>query len=335
MESQNIEYTTLGTSGLKVSAIALGTWAIGGWMWGGTDEQESLHTIRAALDRGIDLIDTAPVYGFGRSEEIVGKAVKASGARERIKIATKVGLDWNDQGKVVRNATRQRILDEIDDSLKRLQTEYVDLYQIHWPDPLTPVEESAEVMRELLESGKIRAIGVSNFSPEQMETFRGIAPLHSVQPPYNLFERQVENDILPFARDNDLAVLAYGAICRGLLSGRMTPDTAFQGDDLRQHDPKFRKPRFSQYLEAVKGLEAFAAERYGRSVLELALRWVLDQGAIALWGVRRPEQLEPLDRIFGWRLSDRDLQEIDTLISAAVSDPVGPEFMAPPARKSG
>ena len=334
MKTEKIEFTTLGNSGVDVCKVCLGTWAIGGWMWGGTEEQESIRTIHAALDRGIDFIDTAPVYGFGRSEEIVGKAVKEYGDRERIKIATKVGLAWNEQGKVVRNASRQRMLDEIDDSLRRLQTDYIDLYQIHWPDPLTPAEESAGVMAELLESGKIRAIGVSNYSPEQMDAFHSIAPLHAVQPPFNLFERGVEEDILPYAQQHDIAVLAYGAICRGLLSGRMTPETSFQGDDLRRFDPKFRAPRFSQYLAAVKALADFAREKHDRSVLELAIRWVLDKGTIALWGARHPGQVEPLERIFGWNLNAQDFAEIDGIINQAVSAPVGPEFMAPPARQA-
>jgi len=233
---------------------------------------------------------------------------------------------------VFRNSSRQRIEQEIDDSLSRLQTDYIDLYQVHWPDPLTPIEETAQVMAELLESGKIRAIGVSNYSPEQMDEFRKVAPLHAVQPPYNLFERQIEADVLPYAKQHDIVLLAYGAICRGLLSGRMTIETTFDGDDLRQYDPKFKEPRYAQYLQAVEKLTQLAA-RHDRQVLELALRWVLDQGAIALWGVRRPGQLDPANQVFGRPLSSEELTEIDHIIEETVTDPVGPEFMAPPARK--
>src|SRR5712691_5140320 len=162
--AEALETIAIPRTNLNPTRIALGTWAIGGWMWGGTDEAESIRTIRSAVDRGINLIDTAPVYGFGRSEEIVGEALHQRGRRESIILATKVGLDWTN-GKIERNSTRQRILHELEDSLRRLQTDYVDIYQVHWPDPLVPVEETAATLRELYEQGKIRAIGVSNYSP--------------------------------------------------------------------------------------------------------------------------------------------------------------------------
>src|SRR5437868_9142156 len=187
----HLEYTAVPGTSLRISRVGLGTWAIGGWMWGGTDEREAIDTVHAAIDRGITLIDTAPAYGFGRSEEIVGKALAVRDLRDRVIIATKVGLEWRD-GKVFRNATRQRIMSEIDDSLRRLRTDFIDIYQVHWPDPLTPVEETADAMRALHEQGKIRAIGVSNFSVEQMQRFRSVAPLHVLQAPYNLFERSIE-----------------------------------------------------------------------------------------------------------------------------------------------
>ncbi|MDD2273832.1 MAG: aldo/keto reductase [Desulfuromonadaceae bacterium] len=332
MKSENIEYVQLGNSGILVSKVCLGTWAIGGWMWGGSEEDESIRTIHAALDRGVKFIDTAPVYGFGRSEEIVGKALKGHVERESVIIGTKAGLEWDDKGRVFRNSTRQRILKEVDDSLRRLQTEYIDLYQIHWPDPLTPIEETAQVMGELLKAGKIRAVGVSNYTAEQMDAFRKVAPLHSVQSPYNLFERQIEEDVVPYAKKHGITVLAYGSICRGLLSGKMKADTPFQGDDLRQHDPKFRDPRFVHYLNAVAELENMAVKRHGRHVLELAIRWVLDQGAIALWGARHPAQLDPVAQVFGWSLTDQDLKDIDDVIHKNIPTPVGPEFMAPPSR---
>ncbi len=217
----NMELVDIPGTSLKVSRIALGTWAIGGWMWGGTDEAEAIRTIHAAVDRGIKLIDTAPVYGFGRSEEIVGKALAQGGRRKRAVIATKVGLDWKD-GNPFRNASKSRIVQEVEDSLRRLRTDVIDIYQVHWPDPNTAIEETAEAMAELHRAGKIRAIGVSNFSPAQMEAFRDVAPLHTVQPPYNLFERAIEHDVLPYCRDKNIVTLVYGSLCRGLLSGRMT-----------------------------------------------------------------------------------------------------------------
>ncbi|KUM42884.1 aldo/keto reductase [Pseudomonas sp. EpS/L25] len=313
-----------------VSRIALGTWAIGGWMWGGTDEARSIETIRGAVQGGINLIDTAPVYGFGRSEEIVGKALE--GIRDQAVIATKVALEWPNE-EVRRNASATRIRQEVEDSLRRLRTDRIDLYQVHWPDPQVPHEETARELERLRQEGKILAIGVSNYSPEQLEAFRQFANLSTVQPPYNLFERAIEADVLPYAQRHGLVVLAYGALCRGLLSGRMNADTRFDGDDLRQGDPKFQAPRFAQYLAAVEALTAFARERHGKSVLALAIRWILDQGpTIALWGARKPEQLQGLDEAFGWRLSSEDLAAIDAILAEHVKDPVGPEFMAPPLR---
>jgi aryl-alcohol dehydrogenase-like predicted oxidoreductase len=328
-----IEHAQISFVGLQASRVALGTWAIGGWMWGGTDESEAIATIRAAIDHGVDLIDTAPAYGFGRSEEILGKALAEGGLRSRVAIATKVGLEW-DGGRVFRNASRARILKEVDESLRRLRTDRIDIYQAHWPDPLTPVEETAEAMQSLFAQGKIGAIGVSNFSVRQMERFRRVAPLHVLQAPYNLFERGIESDILPYCRRNNIATLGYGALCRGLLSGRMRPDTKFEGDDLRRTDPKFQQPRFGQYLAAVDRLDRLAQTRFGRRVIHLAVRWMLDQGvSVALWGARRPSQIHPVDDVAGWRLEAPAKAEIDRILSETVRNPVGPEFMAPPARK--
>ncbi|WP_407362190.1 aldo/keto reductase [Pseudomonas luteola] len=327
----SVETLTIQGISRPVSRIALGTWAIGGWMWGGSDESKAIATIRSAVERGINLIDTAPVYGFGNSEEIVGKALE--GIRDKAVIATKVALDWNDDGPF-RNATPARIRQEIEDSLRRLKTDHIDLYQVHWPDPLTPIDETARELEKLRQEGKVLALGVSNFSPEQMDAFRDVAPLGAVQPPYNLFERDIEKDVLPYAKDHGLAVLAYGALCRGLLAGKMSPSTRFDGDDLRKVDPKFQSPRFEQYLAAVAALEDYARARHDKTVLALAIRWILDKGpTIALWGARKPEQIEGVDEAFGWSLSQEELDEIDKILTRHVTDPVGPEFMAPPTRK--
>jgi aryl-alcohol dehydrogenase-like predicted oxidoreductase len=317
---------------LQISRVGLGTWAIGGWMWGGSDEKAAIDTIRAAFDHGINLVDTAPAYGFGHSEEIVGKAIAGGKLRDRAVIATKVGLDWKDE-KPFRNASRARILSEIDASLKRLQTDHIDIYQVHWPDPNTPIAETADAMRALLDQGKIRAIGVSNFSVTQLEAFRKVAPLHVVQPPYNLFERASETDILPWCRKHGIATLGYGALCRGLLSGRLRADSAFNGDDLRRSDPKFRPPRFAQYLSAVARLDKLARERYGKRVIDLAVRWNLDAGITsALWGARRPDQLAAVDEVSGWSIDETGKAEIERILREEITDPVGPEFMAPPER---
>jgi aryl-alcohol dehydrogenase-like predicted oxidoreductase len=315
--------------------IALGTWAIGGWMWGGSDESDAIRTIRTAIDKGVTLIDTAPVYGFGVSESLVGSALAEGGLRREALIATKVGLEWDRDCHVFRHASAARIRQEVEDSLRRLRTDVIDIYQVHWPDSSTPIEETAETMAALLREGKIRAIGVSNFSPEQMDLFRKVAPLHIVQPPYNIFERAIDGDVLPYAIRNRLTVLAYGSLCRGLLTGAVTRHAEWQGDDLRLNDPKFREPRLGQYLAAVDALKALARERYGRSVLALAVRWVLDRGpTVALWGARRPSQLDPVAEVMGWRLDDAAMAEIDHLLAMHVHDPVGPEFMAPPEHRA-
>jgi aryl-alcohol dehydrogenase-like predicted oxidoreductase len=306
---------------------------MGGFQWGGTDDDESVRTIHAALDLGINLIDTAPAYGFGHSEEVVGRAVAERGGRERVVIATKVGLERHGDA-LYRNSTRSQIFAEIEVSLRRLRTDYIDLYQVHWPDPRTPIEETAAALLDLKRAGKVRAIGVSNYSIDQMERFKRIEPHESAQPPLNLFERQAETDVLPWCRSNSIATLTYGALCRGLLTGAIDEKTKFEGDDLRRTDPKFQPLRFAQYLQAVKLLDRFAREQYGKGVLALAVRWVLDTPGVsaALWGARHPGELEPVDDILGWHLDDQARGYIDEVIRTSVRDPVGPEFMAPPER---
>jgi aryl-alcohol dehydrogenase-like predicted oxidoreductase len=327
VEMETIE---IGGPHMRVSRVALGTWAIGGWMWGGSDARDAFRTIEAAIDRGIDLIDTAPAYGFGLAEEIVGRSLAANGRRKHVHIATKCGLEWQGN-KVRRNALPSRIREEVKDSLRRLRTDYIDLYQLHWPDPAVPMEETARTFAALLQEGKVRAIGVSNLDREQTEQFRQVAPVSTVQPPYNLFERAIDAELVPYATETGLVMLAYGALCRGLLSGRMRSDTRFDGDDLRRIDPKFQQPRFNQYLAAVSGLAQFARANYGKSVLALALRWILDRGpTIALWGARKPHQLDGIAKVMGWSLDEAAMREIDRILADTIISPVGPEFMAPP-----
>ena len=331
-----MEYRKIVGTNLVSSRIALGTWAIGGWMWGGTDEEESIRTIHTALDQGINLIDTAPIYGQGRSEEIVGKALRQRGRREGVILATKAGIDWTN-GRIERNSTRKRILQEFEESLRRLRTDYIDIYQVHWPDPLVPIELTALTLRELYEKRKIRAIGVSNFSPEQMARFGAIAPLHTIQPPYNLFEREIEDNVLPYARTRHITVLTYGALCRGLLSGAMNATRQFAKDDLRKNsDPKFQQPYVSDYIRATDRLDAFARERFGKRVIHLAVRWLLDQSGVgvALWGARHPEQLSAVEGVMGWSLNKDDLATIDDILAQTIRNPVSPEFMAPPIRET-
>ena len=323
------EHTQIGD--IQSSRIGLGTWAMGGFQWGGADDDESVRTIQAALDRGITLIDTAPAYGFGHSESVIGRAIAERGRRDEVVLATKAGLEQRGQS-LFRNATRKQIFEEIELSLRRLRTDYIDLYLVHWPDLDTPYEETAKALLDLQQAGKIRAIGVSNYSIEAMERFRRVARKASAQPPLNLFERQAQRDILPWCRENGVATLTYGALCRGLLSGAINQNTKFIGDDLRKTDPKFQPPRFEQYLKAVDLLKRYARERYGKSVLALAVRWVLDQPgvSVALWGASHPGELDPLNDILGWHLDDDARAHIDDILAQSIKDPVGPEFMAPP-----
>src|SRR5262245_38807319 len=263
-----MEHISITDIKIPASRIGLGTWAMGGVQWGGTDDDESVRTIHAALDLGVTLIDTAPAYGFGHSEEVVGRAIAERGGRDRIVIATKVGLKRHGDA-VIRNSSRRQIFDEIDQSLKRLRTSYIDLYQVHWPDFSTTYEETAQALLDLQHAGKIRAIGVSNYSIEAMERFRRVAPLATAQPPLNLFEREALGDIIPWCRKNGISTLTYGALCRGLLTGMIGKDTRFEGDDLRKTDPKFLPPRFEQYTRAVDMLRQFGRKNYGKEVLPL------------------------------------------------------------------
>lgn len=332
LQRAEMEFVDIPGTGLRVSRVALGTWAMGGWMWGGADTSESIATVRAALDHGINLIDTAPAYGFGLAEEIVGCALSAMSTRSRAVIATKTGIEWQDE-KVYRNASRQRIVREVEDSLRRLRTDCIDIYQVHWPDPLVSIGETAEAMRELYEQGKIRSIGVSNFSLAQLQQFRQVAPVHVVQAPYNLFERGIEADILPYCREHGIVTLGYGALCRGLLSGRMALDSTFGEGDLRHVDPKFQAPRYAQYLEAVRQLDELARTQFHRRVIHLAVRWMLDSGiSVALWGGRRPDQLFALEDVLGWSIDARSMDKIDEILAMTIRNPIGPEFMAPMQR---
>lgn len=333
----SMETTTI--AGVKVSRIGLGTWAIGGSEWGAVPDDIAVATCLGALERDINLIDTAPIYGHGRSEEIVGRAIRAHGRREDFFIATKAGLDWNERG-VFANSTAPRLRAELEDSLRRLGTDYIDLYQIHWPDTRTPIAETASLLAGFQREGKVRALGVSNFSVAQMEEFRSVVPLASNQPPYNLFERQIEccahgENLLSWCKEQGVAVLTYSSLCRSLLAGRVHRGMKFDSSDIRSVDPKFQEPRFSQYITAVEGLAAFAREYYGKTVLELAARWVLDRPGIsvALWGARRPEQLDAVAGVLGWKLSAAAMAEIDRIVAESVTDPVGPEYLTPKVRE--
>jgi aryl-alcohol dehydrogenase-like predicted oxidoreductase len=319
---------------IPASRVGLGTWAMGGMQWGGTNDDESVRTIHAALDRGVSLIDTAFAYGFGHSEEVIGRALAEHGGRDRVVVVTKGGLVRIGDG-LFRDSSRRQIQSDVDQSLRRLRTDYIDLYLVHWPDYEVAYEETGRALADAQKAGKIRAIGVSNYSIEAMERLGRVARLAALQPPLNLFEQQALQELIPWCRTNRVATLTYGALCRGLLTGTIDESTRFEGDDLRKTDPKFLPPRFAQYTSAVRRLTELARQRYGKSVLALAVRWVLDQPgvSVALWGARHPSELDPLDDVMGWHLDGQALAEIDDILRETVLDPVGPEFMAPPERQ--
>ncbi len=306
-----------------VSRIGLGTWAIGAWMWGGGAEAEAIRTVHAALDAGVNLLDTAPIYGFGRAEEIVGRALATSGRRGEVAVATKLGIEFG-AGFLRRDASAEAIARQVEGSLRRLGVDVIDLYQLHGPDAATPPEETARALEALVRAGKVRALGVANLSAAEMERFHAATPFATAQPAYNVLEREAEADVLSWCHERGVATLVYGALCKGLLSGRMSPETTFEDDDLRANDPKFRPPRYHAYLAAVAALDAFAREAFGRTVLELAVRWLLDRPGVSvvLWGARRPAQLDPLPRVLGWRIGAEAMARIDDILGAHLAEPL-------------
>ncbi len=316
----------------NVFPVALGTWVLGGMFRGGIDEGEAIDTIHAALDSGINLIDTAPLYGFGRTEELVGKALRRYGARTRVFVATKCGLSWTG-GNLYRDARKPTLMQEVDRSLERLGIDCIDLYQLHWLDPATPVEETAGALSEMLSLGKIRSVGLSNCNEAEANAFAAHLPVHSVQPPFNLFERSMAEELLSGCRNRKRLILGYGTLCRGLLSGRIKKGDVYRNDDLRSFDPKFQEPRISRYLQCVRELADWVEKTHGRTLLELAFRWVIDKGVVPLWGPANRTELVDIEKMMGWKIGPEDFKEIDRIVEAHIPDPIGTEFLAPPLRR--
>ena len=315
-----MEFTQFGATGIEVSRIALGTWAMGGRLWGGTNVEDAIQAACEALEMGITTIDTAPAYGFGLSEKIVAEAIRRSECP---------GSGWSSPPRPVWIGTKtathfairspERIRKEIEDSLRYLNTDYIDIYQIHWPDPDTPIEQTAATMKELYDEGKIRAIGVSNYNVEQMETWRKVAPLHSNQPKLNLFNRQALEEVIPYCRENNIAVLAYSPLAQGLLTGKFDEDAAFPEGDTRAKDPDFTGERFKRNLRIIAELKKLA-ESCSKTLAQLAVRWVLDQPGvtIALWGARRPGQIQEAAGAVDWELTPEQLSKIDEIFEKTV-----------------
>jgi len=311
-----MELRTISDTNIKVTPIGVGTWVTGGWMWGGSKENESIEAIKTALENGVNLIDTAPVYGFGKSESIVGRTLKSLNRRDDIIIATKFGLEWDDNERIRRNSSRNRILKEIDDSLNRLQTDYIDIYQVHWPDPNTSLEETMRTLNDLFKMGKIRAVGVSNYNVSQIKKISSYGKLHCVQPPFNMFEQEIKADILPYCIENKISTLTYGSLCRGLLTGKFSKTDTFPKGDLRKSDPKFQNKKFENYIETVNKLKDLA-DRKNSSVTQLAIEWTISQPGItcALIGMRNKKQAEINSQVMKNQFFDEnDFKEADHII---------------------
>lgn len=313
------EYVIFGNTGLRVSRLVQGTWVTGGWAWGGSDEKSALEAIVTALEEGINFIDTAPIYGFGRAEEIVGKAIRTYGRREDVVIATKGGLEWDNGGKRIRRNSRpERLKEEVNHSLKRLKVDVIDIYQIHWPDEETPFEDSMEVLLKLRDEGKIRFIGLSNFSPPQIDRCRRVGPVHSLQPPYNMFERDAEKDVLPYCIEHKIPTLVYGGLCRGLLTGKFTGTETFPKGDLRRHDSKFKEPNFKKYVQIIEQIreKIDPEKKYGKTMAQFALRWALQRPGVTtvIVGARTPEQARENCGALGWSIDPDDMAVVEEIL---------------------
>ena len=309
----------LGWTDLELTVIGFGSWALGGggWEsgWGPQDDEESIAAIHRALDLGINWIDTAAVYGLGHSEEIIAKALR--GMSEKPIIATKCGLVWNEKGEVFGCLKRDSIRKEVEDSLRRLEVEVIDLYQIHWPDPDPDIEEAWSTMADLVKEGKIRYAGVSNFNVEQMKRIEKIHPIASLQPPYSMIMRDIEKEILPYCAEKNMGVIVYSPMQKGLLTGKFTPERVknLPPDDHRRSDPQFSEPLLSINLELVEKLKPIA-EKHGRTLAQLAIAWVLRRPEVtaAIVGTRRPSQIEETFPAGDWELAAEDIEAIEKLL---------------------
>jgi aryl-alcohol dehydrogenase-like predicted oxidoreductase len=321
-----MEYVTLGTSNVKVTRIIFGAWAIGGWMWGGADRKDAINAIHKSLDLGLSSIDTAPVYGFGLSEEIVGEAIK--GVRNEVQILTKYGLVWdkeigkfhfssfNNEGKPVsiyKYAGKESVIHECEQSLKRLNTDYIDLYQIHWPDPSTPIPETMEALARLMKDGKIRAAGVCNYNVEEMKIAETAINLASNQVPYSMVRRDIENDLIPWCMEHKKAILAYSPLQRGLLTGKFSTGHQFDPGDTRPDTPWYKENNIiktNKFLEEITPL----ARSKNATIAQLVLRWTMQMPGITtvLAGARDAQQVKDNAGALNLTLTEEEMQEINS-----------------------
>jgi len=315
-----VEHVRLGRTDLEVSRICFGTWQFGG-DWGQTEVEESKCAMRRAIELGINFFDTAQAYGFGESEKVLGEALKPElqARRDEVVIATKGGLAMTDDG-MQRDSSPQTLRQGVEESLRYLGTDHIDLYQLHWPDHETPFEESAGALDEMVQEGKIRHVGVSNFSAPEMAELERSRPVETLQPAYHLFRRDIEDDVLPWCSEHDVGVLVYGPMAHGLLSGKFDRHTQLAEDDWRASSDLFRGEAFERNLETVERLRSFAEER-GLTVAQLAVAWTIAHPAVhvAIVGARNEGQIEGTAPAGDVHLGEEDLREIDGIMEGAVA----------------
>ncbi|MEP2534245.1 aldo/keto reductase [Shimia sp.] len=319
----------IGTSGISASAMGLGTWAIGGWKWGGTDEARSIAAIHASIDEGVSLIDTAPAYGQGVAEEIVGKALK--GRRDKVVLATKCGLVWHTQkgnhffdydGKPVhRYLGKDAIIYEVEQSLSRLGTDYIDHYITHWQDPTTPIAETMEALETLKQQGKIRSIGASNTTADDVRAYVAAGQLDAVQEEYSMLKRDIEASHVPLCRDNGVSLLSYSSLALGLLAGKIGPDRVFEGDDQRKEHPWFslaNRQKVASLMTAIAPI----AEKHGATLGQTVIAWTLQQPGVtfSLCGARDAAQAAENAKAGRIRLTDTEITEINDRAQLHLSD---------------
>jgi aryl-alcohol dehydrogenase-like predicted oxidoreductase len=323
-----MQYNQLANSQVKVSAITFGAWAIGGWMWGGADKQDALRAIDKSLDLGITSIDTAPIYGFGLSEEIVGEAL--AGKRQQAQILTKYGMVWEgNRGQfgfksefangspidIYKYAGKASVIQECEKSLRRLRTDYIDLYQIHWPESTTPIEETMEAVEQLLKEGKILASGVCNYSADQMKVAEKKVKQSTNQVPYSMVERRIEQEIVPYCLETGKGILAYSPLQRGLLTGKITDDYHFEKDDHRPNTPFFKADNRRKVNAMLNKLRPMA-EQHQATLAQLVINWTIQQPAVvaALVGARDPKQVEENAKALDFTLSQEEIKQINTFL---------------------
>ena len=313
----------LGSTDLELTTIGLGTWAQGGanwkFAWGPQDDQQSIDAIHQALDSGINWIDTAAVYGLGHAENIVGQAIK--GMSTPPIIATKCARCWDSEGNIIKRQTRNSIREEVENSLQRLKVDCIDLYQIHWPEPEDQIEEGWQAMTELVEAGKVRYIGVSNYSTAQLEIVSAIQKPASLQPPYSMVKPEFENELLPYCQDHDIGVICYSPMYKGLLTGKVTHErvAGFPDSDHRRNDPNFMEPLLSQHLNRVAQLSEIA-DQLGISTAQLSIAWTLRWPTVtaAIVGARNPRQLKETVAAADVELTDQVIDKIGKILKQEV-----------------